>query len=88
MKKIRFRIKIIYAVYRKLLQINESDLEFFVLLKGNSLQKCTVLTISCHEVIFNISVFTGSFCFHSYFGGPLDLILIVSIVTLFYISLY
>ena len=56
------------------------DLEFFMMLKGNSLQKYTVITVLCHEVIFHISVSTSSFCFHSYFGEPFDLILIVSTI--------
>ena len=56
--------------------------EFGILcvLKGNSLQKCTVMTISRHEIIFHISVSTSSFFFYSYFGGPFNLILIVSTV--------
>ena len=51
----------------------ETDLELFILLKGNSLQKCTIMTISCHEIIFDISVSTITFTFililgdHSYY---------------------
>ena len=41
---------------RKFISYTESDLEFFVLLMGNSLQKYNVMTISCHEIIFSISV--------------------------------
>ena len=57
----------------------ESDLEFFMLLKGNSLQKYTVMTISFAMTLsfmfqfqivpFAFTVFGG--------GGPFDLILIV-----------
>ena len=56
------------------------DLEFFMMLKGNSLQKYTVMTVLSHEVIFHISVSTSSFCFHFYFGRPFDLILMVSTI--------
>ena len=51
-----------------------------MLLKGNPFQKCKVMTISCHEIIFYILVSTTSFYFHSYFGRPLHLILLVSTV--------
>ena len=38
------------------LKKTETDLEFFMLLKGNPLQKCTVAAISCYEIVFHISV--------------------------------
>ena len=48
-----------------------------MLLKRNSLQKCTAMTISRHDIIFHTSVSTRSFYFHSYFWGPFDAIPIV-----------
>ena len=60
--------------FRTLNLQTESDLEFLMLVNGDSLQKCIVMTISCHEIISSILVSTSSFCFHSYFGGPIDLI--------------
>ena len=59
---------------------SETDLELLMLLKGNPFQKCKVMAISCHEIIFYILVSTISFCFQSYFGRALHLILLVSIV--------
>ena len=51
-----------------------------MLLKGPPRQKYTVMATSCHEIIFHTSDSTGSFCFHSYFGGPFDIILTGSTV--------
>ena len=51
-----------------------------MLLKGNPCQKYTVMATSCHEIIFHTSDSTSSFCFHSYFGGPFDIILTGSAV--------
>ena len=34
----------------------ETDLEFFILSKGNSLQQCTVMAISCSENVLHIPV--------------------------------
>ena len=67
-------------MFRELNSKTETDLEFFMLLKRNPLPKCTVSATSCHGIIFHISVSTSSFLFHSYFGRPFDLILIVSTV--------
>ena len=64
----------------KLNSSTKSDFEFFMLLKTNSLQKCTVMPAYCHEVIFLITVSTSSFRFRYYFGGPFDPILIMSTV--------
>ena len=50
-------------------------MEVFMKLKGKSLRKCAVMTISCPEIYYHILVSTSFFCFHSYFGGPFDLIL-------------
>ena len=66
--------------FQKIELNSESDLEFFGLVKRKSVQKYTIMTISCHEIIFHTSVSTSSFCFHCYFGGPFDLTLIVNIV--------
>ena len=49
-----------------------------MLLKGNSPQKCINVAITCHEIVFHISVSTSSFYFQSYSEGPSDAILIVS----------
>ena len=51
-----------------------------MLLKGKSLQNCTIVAMSCHKIIFYISVLASSLCFHCYFGGPFDPILTVSTV--------
>ena len=51
-----------------------------MLLKGNPLEKCTVMEISYHEIFFHILVSTSSFDIHSYFGKLFDLIPIVSTV--------
>ena len=45
-----------------------------MLLKGNFLQKCIVAAISFHEITFHISVSISSLRFHSYLGGPFNLI--------------
>ena len=42
--------------FRKLNSLTESDLEFFMLLKGNSLRKFSVMVITCHEIII-INIF-------------------------------
>ena len=57
-----------FSSFRKLNSQTDIDLEFFMLLKGNSFPKCTDMTISCHEIIFHISISTSPVCFHSYFG--------------------
>ena len=51
-----------------------------MLLKENPRQKYTVMATYCHETIFHPSDSTSSFCFHSYFGGPFDIILTGSTV--------
>ena len=51
-----------------------------MLFSGNSLQKSTVIAIPYHDIIFHILVSASSFCFHTYIGGPFDLILIVGTV--------
>ena len=51
-----------------------------MLLKENPRQKYTVMATYCHETIFHSSDSTSSFCFHSYFGGPFDIILTGSAV--------
>ena len=56
--------------FRKLNSYTETFLEFLMLLKGNVFQKCTVMVVPCHGIIFHISVSTSCFCFHSYFGRP------------------
>ena len=55
---------------RKLNSKTKRDLEFLMLLKGNPLQKGTVMAIFGHETIFHISVSISSFCFHFSFGRP------------------
>ena len=42
--------------FRKLNSLTESDLESFMLLKGNSLRKFSVMVITCHEIII-INIF-------------------------------
>ena len=63
--------------FRKLNSYTETDLEFLMLLKGNVFQKRTVMVVPCQGIIFRISVSTSCFCFHSYFGRPFGLILIL-----------
>ena len=63
--------------FRKLNSYTETDLEFLILLKGNVFQKRTVMVVTCHGIIFHISVSTSCFCFHSYFGRPFGLTFIV-----------
>ena len=47
-------------------------------LKKTPLNRCTVRPISFHKIIFNISVQTSYFCFHSNFLKLPDLVLILS----------
>ena len=80
---------------KKLNSYTETDLEFLMLLKGNVFQKRTVMVVPCQGIIFRISVSTSCFCFHSYFGRPFGLILILRTLVeklvefqLFYAFLY
>ena len=76
--------------FRKLSSETETDLAFFMLLKGNPIPKCTVTTISCHEIVFYILVSKlAPFAFTLiYFGIPFDLIPIVSTIHEKLVELY
>ena len=50
-----------YNRFTKLNLWSATDLKFLMFLKGNLLQKYTVMTISCHDIVFDISVLSSSF---------------------------